>query len=54
MSDVPNEKPCTCGRSPTGKCVGLHNMSNESYQKAVEARQKAINEQAKPQLLKEG
>jgi hypothetical protein len=23
---------CTCGRSPTGKCVGWHNLSEEDYQ----------------------
>lgn len=24
--------PCGCGRSPSGYCVGLHNMSEEQYQ----------------------
>ena len=24
---------CTCGRSPTGKCVGWHKLSEEDYQK---------------------
>ena len=23
---------CTCGRSPTGKCVGWHKLSEEDYQ----------------------
>ena len=23
---------CTCGRSPTGKCVGWHKLSEEEYQ----------------------
>lgn len=35
---------CTCGRSPTGRCVGWHNLSEEEYQtkKAeYEARQAA-------------
>ena len=22
---------CTCGRSPTGKCVGWHGLSKEKY-----------------------
>ena len=22
---------CTCGRSPTGKCVGWHKLSEEEY-----------------------
>ena len=22
---------CTCGRSPTGKCVGWHNLSEDEY-----------------------
>ena len=35
--DVPIQKmeksmSCTCGRSPTGKCVGWHNLSEEDYQ----------------------
>ena len=34
---------CTCGRSPTGKCVGWHKLSEEDYQNkkvALEAKQK--------------
>jgi len=27
-----NKVSCTCGRSPTGKCVGWHNLSEEDYQ----------------------
>ena len=23
---------CSCGRSPTGKCVGLHVLSQQQYQ----------------------
>lgn len=25
--------PCGCGRSTTGYCVGLHEMSEEEYEK---------------------
>jgi hypothetical protein len=25
---------CGCGRSPTGKCIGWHGLSEEAYQKA--------------------
>jgi hypothetical protein len=35
---------CTCGRSPTGKCVGWHKLSEEEYQEKKivwEAKQKA-------------
>lgn len=24
---------CGCGRSPTGKCIGWHGLSEEAYQK---------------------
>jgi hypothetical protein len=24
--------PCGCGRSPTGYCVGLHEMSEQEYE----------------------
>lgn len=35
---------CGCGRSPTGKCVGWHNLTEEQYaeKKAIwEAKQEA-------------
>jgi hypothetical protein len=25
-------KSCGCGRSPTGECVGWHNLTNEQFQ----------------------
>ena len=40
---------CTCGRSPTGKCVGWHNLSEEEYQlkKIVwESKQKSAQDAA--------
>ena len=27
---------CTCGRSPTGNCVGWHKLSEEDYKKKKE------------------
>ena len=24
--------PCTCGRSPTGNCIGWHKLTEEQYQ----------------------
>jgi len=35
---------CTCGRSPTGKCVGWHSLSEERYRQKLadyNERQKA-------------
>ena len=26
---------CGCGRSPTGKCIGWHALSEEEYQKKL-------------------
>lgn len=26
---------CGCGRSPTGKCIGWHGLTEEQYQKAL-------------------
>jgi len=54
MSESELQKPCVCGRSPTGFCNGFHNMTNERYQRYVadkEALLKSLNEQAKPQFL---
>ena len=52
MSDVKQVK-CGCGRSPTGYCVGLHSMTNEQYKAYLEKQAKTLNEQAKPQLLRD-
>ena len=41
MSEAP---ACGCGRSPTGKCIGWHKLSDEVFaakKKAYEARQSA-------------
>ena len=27
---------CGCGRSPTGKCIGWHGLSEDEYQKNLE------------------
>ena len=51
---VSDMQECKCGRSPTGQCIGLHNMTNEQYKKFLEEQQKVLSEQAKPQFLKEG
>ena len=26
---------CGCGRSPTGECIGWHNLSEEEYQEKL-------------------
>ena len=33
MSNTVNN--CGCGRSPTGKCIGWHALSEEEYQKKL-------------------
>jgi hypothetical protein len=30
---------CGCGRSPTGKCIGWHGLSEEQYQQKLEEYQ---------------
>ena len=37
---------CGCGRSPTGQCIGWHNLSEEEYQqKLKEHQEKAAEEE---------
>ena len=31
---------CGCGRSPTGECIGWHNLSEEEYQQKLEEYEK--------------
>ena len=30
---------CGCGRSPTGQCIGWHNLSEEDYQQKLKEHQ---------------
>ena len=30
-----NVNNCGCGRSPTGKCIGWHRLSEDEYQKTL-------------------
>jgi hypothetical protein len=32
---------CGCGRSPTGKCIGWHGLSEEEYQNELKFPQMA-------------
>ena len=39
---MPMPKVCTCGRSETGQCVGLHSLSaQEFFERQQKAMQKA-------------
>lgn len=40
---------CGCGRSPTGKCIGWHNLTVETFQKKLNE----WNQSEQKQLLKE-
>jgi hypothetical protein len=42
-------KDCGCGRSPTGKCIGWHGLTNEQY----EEKKKLLNESSEKKLLQE-
>ena len=44
---------CACGRSPNGLCIGLHAMTTEQYKAYLEQQQKSLNEQTKPQFLRD-
>ncbi len=36
---------CGCGRSPTGKCIGWHSLSEEEYQEKLREYQAEDQEQ---------
>ena len=36
---------CGCGRSPTGKCIGWHKLSEEEYQKKLKEYEDKNKEQ---------
>jgi|TARA_B110000240_G_scaffold157402_1_gene175084 hypothetical protein len=36
---------CGCGRSPTGKCIGWHKLSEEEYQEKLKEHEDKDNEE---------
>ena len=36
---------CGCGRSPTGQCIGWHNLSEEEYQQKLKEHQEKAKEE---------
>jgi hypothetical protein len=46
-------KDCGCGRSPTGKCIGWHGLTNEEYSAKIREYEKKQLMESAPQLLKE-
>tara|TARA_Y100000817_G_C16536808_1_gene402627 strand:- start:287 stop:433 length:147 start_codon:yes stop_codon:yes gene_type:complete len=36
---------CGCGRSPTGKCVGWHSLTEEQYQQELQNYEQAIDQE---------
>lgn len=42
-----NSNDCGCGRSPTGKCIGWHSLSEKEYQDKLEAYNSRINDKNK-------
>ena len=39
-------KKCGCGRSPSGKCIGWHGLSEDEYQKKLVAYQARKTDEA--------
>ena len=35
ISMMEKEDKCTCGRSPTGSCIGWHKLTEEQYKKSL-------------------
>jgi hypothetical protein len=36
---------CGCGRSPTGQCIGWHNLTEEEYQEKLKGLEENMKEQ---------
>jgi hypothetical protein len=37
IKGIPDSRkfPCSCGRSPTGRCIGWHSLTEEQYLKKL-------------------
>jgi hypothetical protein len=48
-----SNKDCGCGRSPTGKCIGWHGLTNEQYSAKLQEYEKKNLTESAPQLLRD-
>ena len=46
-------KDCGCGRSPNGKCIGWHGLTNEQYSVKLQEYEKKNLTESVPQLLRD-
>jgi hypothetical protein len=46
-------KDCGCGRSPTGKCIGWHGLTNEDYSAKLKEYEKKQLMESVPRLLRD-
>lgn len=46
-------KDCGCGRSPTGKCIGWHGLTNEQYTAKLQEYEKKNLTESAPRLLRD-
>lgn len=52
MNETATEKPtpgtCGCGRSPTGKCMGWHSLTEEEFRDTLAEYEDKINKENQP------
>jgi hypothetical protein len=48
-----SNKECGCGRSPNGKCIGWHRLTNEQYSAKLQEYEKKNLTESAPQLLRD-
>lgn len=46
-------KDCGCGRSPTGKCIGWHGLTNEQYSEKLEEYNKKNLQESSPKFIQD-
>ena len=46
-------KDCGCGRSPTGKCVSWHSLTNEEYSAKLQEHERKQLMESAPRLLRD-
>ena len=52
MSDTDNKEntagQCGCGRSPTGRCIGWHSLSEEEFRDTLAEYEDKLNKENQP------
>ena len=51
MTEIKEKSSCSCGRSPVGRCLGWHDLTEKDYQIELKKFQKNLKKNSKQYII---